>query len=230
MPRTMKVTYYGHACIAVDVLGKTLLFDPYFPVTKPSAGVDPTVVHADYILISHGHEDHLGQAATIAKRTGATVVSNFEIVQWLMAKGVKKTWPMNLGGVAQFDFGTVKFVNAVHSSSLPDGSYGGCPGGFVVETSSGNFYFSGDTALCYDMKLIGESTRLTFAALCIGGTFTMGVDDAVKAAQFLQCDQVLGMHYDTVPVLRIDRPTAIGKFTAVGKKLVLLDIGQSYEF
>ncbi len=226
----MKVTYYGHACIAVKVEGRTLLFDPYFGANAVAVGVEPSVVQADYILVSHGHDDHVGEAASIAKRTGATVVSNFEITQWLVSKGVKKTLPLNIGGVARFDFGSVKFVNAVHSSSLPDGSYGGCAGGFVVETAAGNFYFSGDTALCYDMKLIGESTKLTFAALCIGGTFTMGVDDAVKAAEFLQCNQVLGMHYDTVPVLRIDRAVAEAKFAAAGKRLFLLDVGQTIEF
>lgn len=207
-----------------------MLFDPYIGENAVAAGIDPNALRADYILVSHGHDDHLGETASIAKRTGATVVSNFEITQWLASKGIRKTCPLNLGGIARFDFGSVKFVNAVHSSSLPDGSYGGCPGGFVVETAAGSFYFSGDTALCYDMKLVGESTRLTFAALCIGGTFTMGVADAVKAAEFLQCDQVLGMHYDTVPALRIDRAAALARFAAAGKKLILLDIGQTYEF
>ncbi|MCS7337670.1 MAG: metal-dependent hydrolase [Verrucomicrobiae bacterium] len=226
----MRVTYYGHACIAVEVQGRTLLFDPYFGPNAIAAGIDPGTITADYILITHGHEDHVGEAASIAKRTGATVISNFEITQWLSARGAKKTLPMNIGGTARLDCGIVKFVNAVHSSSLPDGSYGGCPGGFVVSSPEGSFYFSGDTALCYDMKLIGESTQLTFAALCLGDTFTMGVDDAVKAAEFLQCNQILGMHYDTVPMLRIDRHAAQAKFSVAGKKLILLDIGQTHTF
>jgi len=121
-------------------------------------------------------------------------------------------------------------VNAIHSSSLPDGSYGGNPGGFVVESAHGNFYYSGDTALTMDMKLIGESTRLTFAALCVGGNFTMDAEDAAKAAGFVQCDEVLGVHYDTYPPIKINHEEAIRRFEAVGKKLHLLKIGESHNF
>jgi L-ascorbate metabolism protein UlaG (beta-lactamase superfamily) len=137
---------------------------------------------------------------------------------------------MNHGGGCRFDFGRVKFVSAIHSSSLPDGSYGGNPGGFVVETSDGNFYYSGDTALTMDMKLIGESTRLTFAALCIGDNFTMGVEDAIKAAEFVRCNEILGVHYDTFPPIKIDHREAVEKFTAAGKHLHLPHPGQSLSF
>jgi L-ascorbate metabolism protein UlaG (beta-lactamase superfamily) len=145
-------------------------------------------------------------------------------------QGVPKTHPMNHGGGFQFDFGRVKFVTAIHSSSMPDGSYGGNPGGFVVQTDEGNFYVSGDTALTMDMKLIGESTKLRFAALCIGDNFTMGIEDAIQAADFVGCIEILGVHYDTFPPIRIDHPSAVAKFRSAGKTLHLLEPGESREF
>jgi len=226
----MKVTYYGHACISVEAKGKTLLFDPFITPNELAKDVNVAALPADYILISHGHVDHVADAAAIARRTGATVIANYEITVWLNNKGVAKTWPLNHGGSAQFDFGRAKFVNAIHSSSLPNGTYGGNPGGFVVETAEGNFYFSGDTALTMDMKLIGEATRLKFAALCLGDTFTMGVEDAIKAAEFIRCDEILGIHYDTFPPIKIDHDAAARKFSAAGKKLHLLSIGGSHVF
>jgi L-ascorbate metabolism protein UlaG (beta-lactamase superfamily) len=226
----MKVTFYGHGCFSVQVGGKALLFDPYISPNPLARGIDIKSIPADYIFITHGHEDHLADASAIAKRTGATVVSNFEIIQWLGKQGVQKVQAMNLGGAWKFDFGRVKLVNAIHSSSLPDGTYGGNPGGYVVESAEGNFYCSGDTALTMDMKLIGESTPLTFAALCIGDCFTMGIDDAIKAAEFVRCDTILGLHYDTFPPIKIDQQAALQKFQAAGKKLHLLGIGASHVF
>ena len=153
-----------------------------------------------------------------------------QVLDALRKQGLDKTHPLNHGGGCRFDFGRVKFVNAIHSSSLPNGTYGGNPGGFVVETAEGNFYFSGDTALTMDMKLIGESTRLKFAALCVGDTFTMGVDDAIKAAEFIRCDEIVGIHFDTFPPIKIDHDAAAEKFKAAGKQLHLLDIGCSHVF
>ena len=149
---------------------------------------------------------------------------------WFGKQGLQKTHPLNHGGGWRFDFGRVKFVNAIHSSSLPDGTYGGNPGGFVVESKEGNFYHCGDTALTLDMKLIGESTRLAFAALCIGDNFTMGIDDAIRAADFVRCDEILGLHYNTFPPIQIDMPAAIAKFKAARKNLHLLRIGESHDF
>ncbi|MDB6066210.1 MAG: metal-dependent hydrolase [Pedosphaera sp.] len=226
----MKVTYYGHSCFSVEVAGKIILFDPFISPNPLAHAVDIKTIHADYILISHGHQDHLADAVSIAQNTGATVVSNFEIIQWLGKQGLQKLHPMNHGGGWKFDFGHVKFVNAVHSSGLPDGSYGGNPGGFVVQTAEGNFYFSGDTALHMDMVMIGESTPLAFAVLCIGDNFTMGVDDAIKAAEFIRCNRILGVHYDTFPYIRIDHQAAIRKFQAAGKSLHLLGVGASHDF
>jgi L-ascorbate metabolism protein UlaG (beta-lactamase superfamily) len=226
----MKITYYGHACFGAQIGGRALLFDPFITGNELAKGIDIARVPADYILISHGHEDHIADAAAIARRTGATIISNFEITLWLAGKGVAKTHPLNHGGGHRFDFGRVKFVNAVHSSSLPDGAYGGNPGGFVIETSEGNFYYAGDTALTLDMKLIGESTRLKFAALPIGDNFTMGVEDAIKAAAFVNCDQVLGLHYNTFPPIQIDSAPAVAQFKAAGRHLHLLNPGESREF
>src|ERR1039457_5589441 len=150
----MKVTCYGHACFSVVVGGKILLFDPFISGNPLAKNIDVKKVPADFILVSHGHEDHLADAVEIARRTSALVIANFEVATWLNQKGAPKIHPMNHGGGFQFDFGRAKFVNAIHSSTLPDGSNGGNPGGFVVESADGNFYFSGDTALTLDMKLI----------------------------------------------------------------------------
>jgi L-ascorbate metabolism protein UlaG (beta-lactamase superfamily) len=226
----MKVTYYGHACFGVEVAKKHLLFDPFITPNPLAKAINAEAVPADYILISHGHADHLADAVAIAKRTGATVISNYEITVWLGNQGVSRTHPLNHGGGWNFDFGRVKFVQAIHSSGLPDGTYGGNPGGFVVETAEGNFYYSGDTALSLDMKLIAESTPLNFAVLCIGDNFTMGPADAVRAADYVNCQQLLGVHYDTFPPIEIDHAAAMKTFQDAGKNLVLLPIGQSHLF
>ncbi len=223
----MKFTYYGHACFGVQVGGKDLLFDPFIRPNELARAIDIQKVPSDYILISHGHSDHMADAVELARRTGAMVVSNFEIVTWLGKAGVANGHPLNHGGSARFDFGKVKFVVALHSSSLPDGTYGGNPGGFVVESSEGNFYYSGDTALTMDMKLIGEATPLKFAVLPIGDNFTMGVQDAVRAAEFVKCDRVVGVHYNTFAPIKINETAALEKFKAAGKQLYLPKIGES---
>ncbi|MGA2556449.1 MAG: metal-dependent hydrolase [Verrucomicrobiota bacterium] len=226
----MNVTYYGHACFAVELRGRALLFDPFISANPLASAIDLKAVPADFILVSHGHQDHLADAVPVAQRTGATVIANYEVATWLGKSGAAKVHPLNHGGACSFDFGRVKFVNAIHSSSLPDGSYGGNPGGFVVESAEGNFYYSGDTALTMDMKLIGESTPLTFAALCLGGNYTMDAPDALKAAQLLNCNQVLGVHFDTFPPIKIDHEEACKLFQAAGKKLHLLKIGETRRF
>ena len=226
----MKVTYYGHSCFAVEAGGKTLLFDPFICHNPLAKSINVDAIPADYILISHAHDDHLADAGSIAKRTGATVITSFEIAEWYTKQGLSRVHSLNHGGGFNFPFGRAKLVNAVHSSSFPDGTYGGHAGGFVIETRHGNFYYSGDTALTYDMKLIGETTKLSFAALCIGDNFTMDVDDAVRAADFVGCPEVLGVHYDTFPPIQIDHEAAVKKFAAAGKKLHLLKIGASHSF
>ncbi len=226
----MKITYYGHACFAAQVAGRTLLFDPFITGNELARNINAQTVPADYILVSHGHSDHVADAVDIAKRTGATLISNFEITVWAGKQGVTKTHPLNHGGGHSFEFGRVKYVNAIHSSSLPDGSYGGNPGGFVIESNDGNFYFSGDTALTMDMKLIGEATRLKFAVLCLGDNFTMGIADAIRAAGFLKCREILGLHYNTFPPIQIDRKEAVAAFKAARRNLRLLNPGESWDF
>jgi L-ascorbate metabolism protein UlaG (beta-lactamase superfamily) len=225
----MKFSYYGHSCFSVQAGGKTLLFDPFITPNPLANHIKIDTIEADYILISHGHFDHITDAVEIAKRTGATVISNFEIVTWLGKQGIEKTHPLNLGGARTFDFGRVKFVNAVHSSQLPDGSYGGSPGGFVVRNAQETFYYSGDTALTHDMLFVAQEFDLRFAVLPVGDNFTMGADDAAKAAGLLKCRHVVGVHYDTFPPIKIDHAEADAIFARAGVKLELVPVGESLE-
>jgi L-ascorbate metabolism protein UlaG (beta-lactamase superfamily) len=223
----MNITYYGHSCFGVEVNGKHLLFDPFISPNELANTIDVNTVKADYILISHVHQDHIEDAESIAKRTGAKVICNWEINFWLEKKGVENIRPMNIGGKVKLDFGNVKCVVAQHSSSLPDGSYGGNPMGFVIESTEGNFYYAGDTALTYDMKLIGDYRSINFAFLPIGDNFTMGVDNAMIACDFIKCNDIIGMHYDTFGYIVIDKEQAVSKFMQAGKKLTLLEIGST---
>ncbi len=225
----MKITFYGQNSLAIEVSGKHIIVDPFIsgnPLAKDK--VDISVLKADYILLTHAHQDHILDVETIAKRTDATIVSNYEIAMHYQDKGFK-VHPMNHGGNWKFDFGNVKYVNAVHTSSFPDGSYGGQPGGFVIEGEHKNIYIAGDTALTMDMKLIPMSTKLDLAILPIGDNFTMGIDDAILASDFVECDKVLGVHYDTFGYIEIDHEEAKKKFYDAEKDLMLLEIGASIE-
>ena len=221
----MNITYFGHSCFGVEVNGKHLLFDPFISQNELATNIDVNTVKANYILVSHGHSDHVADLVSIAKRTNAKVICNWEIHCWLEKQGVTNTHPMNIGGKWKFDFGDVKCVVASHSSSLPDGTYGGNPMGFIVETNLGNFYYAGDTALTYDMKLIGDYRKVNFAFLPIGDNFTMGADNAIIAADFIKCDRIIGMHYDTFGFIKIEKEAAIKKFDNAGRELILFDIG-----
>ncbi len=227
----MKITYYGHACFAVEAAGKALLFDPFISSNPLAAHVDLASIRADFILVSHGHGDHIGDVAALAKRTGATVIAPFEVGEWLEGKqGVANVMSMNHGGAAATGFGRVKLTAAVHSSSLPDGTYGGNPCGFLCETGEGAFYYSGDTALTLDMQLVGEAgLQLAFAAMPIGDFFTMGIDDALKACRLVGTRKLLGLHYNTFPPITIDTKAAREKAAAAGVELLLPAIGSSVD-
>nr|WP_294937332.1 metal-dependent hydrolase [uncultured Flavobacterium sp.] len=224
----MKITFYGHACIGIEVSGKHILVDPFITGNPKASNIDINTLKADYILITHAHQDHVLDVEAIAKRTSAIVVSNYEIAMHFGNKGLQYH-PMNHGGSWKFDFGTVKYVNAIHTSSFADGSYGGQPGGFVIEGEHKNIYIAGDTALTTDMQLIPMRTKLDLAILPIGNNFTMDVDDAIIASDFLDCDKILGYHYDTFGFIVINHEEAIRKFFDKGKDLMLLEIGSSIE-
>ncbi|WP_291118447.1 metal-dependent hydrolase [Flavobacterium sp. UBA6135] len=224
----MKITFYGHASIGIEVKGKHLLIDPFISGNPKATHVDINTLKADYILLTHAHQDHILDVEAITKRTNAVIVSNWEIATYYGNKGFQNH-PMNIGGSWQFDFGSVKYVNAIHSSSFPDGSYGGNPGGFVIEGEHKNIYISGDTALTYDMKLIPMRTKLDLAIFPIGSNFTMDVEDAILASDFVACDKILGVHYDTFGYIEINHEEAIKKFFEKGKDLMLLEIGDFIE-
>ncbi len=223
----MKLTFFGHASFSIEVMGKTLLFDPFISPNPAAKEIDINSLKADYIFLSHGHGDHIADAVTIAKNTGAKCVGSAEVEGWLNKNGITNTHGMNHGGFISFDFGKVKGVNAIHSSSFPDGSYAGNPLGFVFNTEEGDFYYSGDTALTMDMQLIPLWADLKFAVLPIGGNFTMDVQDAIKAAEFIKCDKIVGVHYDTFPPIKIDTENAVKVFEKAGKKLLLPKIGET---
>lgn len=223
----IKITYFGHSTFLFTINDKKILFDPFISPNQLADQIDISAIHPDYILVTHGHEDHVADVESIARQSNALVVSNFEIVSWFQKKGIEQVHPMNHGGSKSFDFGTVKYVNAIHSSLLPDGASGGNPGGFVVNSDEGTFYYAGDTALTYDMKLIGEEFDVDFAVLPIGDNFTMGIKDALKAADFVGTDKIIGMHYDTFPYIEIDKDAALAEARGAGKELLLLKIGNS---
>jgi L-ascorbate metabolism protein UlaG (beta-lactamase superfamily) len=224
----MKITFYGHASLGIEVSGKHILVDPYISANPQAAHIDINKLKADFILVTHAHGDHILDVEAIARRTNAVIVSNAEIAGYYANKGFT-SHPMNHGGSWNFDFGKVKYVSAVHSSSFPDGSNGGNPGGFVIESEHKNIYISGDTALTMDMKLIPMRTKLDLAIFPIGDNFTMDVEDAIIASDFVECDKILGIHYDTFGYIKIDHDDAIRKFFNKGKDLMLLKIGDSIE-
>lgn len=199
---SVKLTWYGHACFRIDAGGQVILTDPFLK-GNPLAPVKPGEVEADFILVSHGHGDHLGDTVEIAKRTGATVVSNFEIHNWLARQGLKKLHAQHIGGAFDHPWGRLKLTIAHHGSGLPDGSYGGSPAGFLLTIGGRKIYHACDTGLFYDMKLIGEE-GLDLAILPIGDNFTMGPADAVRAVELLAPRRVVPVHYDTFDVIHQD--------------------------
>lgn len=222
------LTWLGHSCFQIDTGDHTLLIDPFLS-DNPMATVTADDLNPDFIIISHGHGDHVGDAVSLAKRTGATVISNFEIVNWLGRQGVENTHAQHLGGGFQHPFGHLKLTIAHHGSALPDGSYGGNPAGLLLTVGGKKIYHAGDTGLFYDMKLIGEA-GIDVAILPIGDNFTMGPADSLKAINLIQPQQVIPMHYNTWPPIAQDVDAwAQSVKSETSAEPVVLEVGSAME-
>lgn len=224
----MQLTFLGHACFLLETAGKRIIFDPFITGNALADGkVDVESLRCDYVFLSHAHGDHVADVPTImANNPEATIVCNAEMATIYAKKGYKAHM-MNHGGWWTFDFGRVKMVAAVHSSTFNDGSPGGNPAGFVLSNEEGTLYFAGDTALCMDMQLIPMTCPpLTVAILPIGSNFTMDWQDAIIASDFVACNRVIGCHFDTFGYIMIDHAAAVEGFQAKGKELHLMEIGE----
>jgi L-ascorbate metabolism protein UlaG (beta-lactamase superfamily) len=223
-----KITYLGHSAFYMESQKGKIIIDPFLS-GNPKAKKDPKEVKVDYVLLTHGHGDHLGDSIDIAKSNNATIIAPNELAIYCSNKGAQ-VHPMHIGGAHEFPFGKVKLTIAHHGSAAPDGTYTGNPCGFLITMDGKTFYHPGDTGLFYDMKLIGEMNDIELAVLPIGDNFTMGIDDAVKATEFLQPKMVIPMHYQTFDVINVDPKEFISKVEAKGFRGKILPIGDSYSF
>ncbi len=224
---TDKYTFLGHGVHLIETDGKKLLVDPFL-TNNPQAAITADEAEADFIFVSHGHGDHVGDTVEIAKRTGALVISNAEISGWLANQGLK-THAQHIGGGYDHPFGYLKLTLAIHGSKLPDGSDGGNPAGMLLTTHEGNkIYLAGDTGLCTEMQFIGDE-GIDLAVLPIGDNFTMGPDDALKAVKMLKPKHVIPCHYNTWPLIEQD-PNAWAKRVAEETDAVphVLEPGESF--
>lgn len=225
----MKVTYLGHASLGIEINGKHLIVDPFISANELAKHIDLNALKADYILLTHAHQDHVLDVEVLAERTGATVICNAEMSYYYAEKGLKVIG-MNTGGSLELDSIHLKSTIAFHSSSFADGTYGGNPNGYVLSNGEKRIYIAGDTALTLEMKLIPTHTgKIDLAILPIGDHFTMGIEDACSAADFVECNRILGYHYDTFPPIQIDHSAAKKHFEEKGKELLLLPIGDFVE-
>ena len=224
-----KLKWYGHATFGMDVDGTQVLLDPFFSGNPATAGKADEVA-ADFIIVSHGHGDHVGDAVSIAKRTGATIISNFEITNWLAAQGVEEVHPQHIGGGFNYPFGYVKLTIAVHGSMLPDGSNGGNPAGVLLTTNDGKkVYFACDTGLFQSMKLYGDE-GLDLAILPIGDNFTMGPEDALRAVNLLRPRTVIPVHFGTWDLIAQDPHAWAARVEKETDSLpVVLQPGETFE-
>jgi len=222
----MKLTFYGHASFGIEIETKNILIDPFITGNPKASNVDINTLKADYILLTHAHQDHVLDVEPIAERTGATIISNYEIVMYYGAKNLKGH-PVNHGGTFKTNEFSAKYVNAIHTSSFADGTYGGQPGGFVITAGDKSICIAGDTAVTMDMKLIPMTTKLTASVLPIGDNFTMVAEDAIIASNLVECPKVIGCHFNTFPPIEINTEEAKQQFADADKELVLLEIGES---
>lgn len=224
----MKATYFGHSTVQLDLDGTRVLFDPFITPNELAKDVQIDNINPDYIFLSHCHEDHVYDMAQIQARSNAQVVSIVETGAWVKKQGVPegKITAMNFGGTVTGPFGTAKMVYALHTNGAPDGSYAGVPAGYVLKSQGKTIYYAGDTALTVEMQLLKDE-QIDWAILPIGGFFTMDVSDAIRAAKFINCQNIIGVHYNTFPPIKIDEEDAKQRFQDVGLNLNLLKIGTS---
>jgi L-ascorbate metabolism protein UlaG (beta-lactamase superfamily) len=222
-----KLQYLSHSAFLIETVGKKLLIDPFF-TGNPKAPVHARTIKPDYILLSHGHGDHLGDGVEMAKEHSATIIAPNELAVWCGQKGCK-THPMHIGGGWNFEFGRVKLTIAHHGSAAGPGEYGwectGSPCGFLITSEGKTLYHAGDTGLFYDMKLIGEMNAIDLALLPIGDNFTMGIADAIKAVEFLRPKRAVPMHYNTFDMIKADPQVFVSgasKFASVS----VMNIGE----
>ena len=223
----VRFTYYGHSCFLIEGSKGKIIIDPFLK-GNPHIKVSPNEILVNAVLVSHAHADHVGDAVEIAQKNKAPIIGVYELVKKLKSQGATGH-EMNIGGSHQFEFGEVTLTFAAHSCGFEDGTYGGSPCGFIIKMDNKTIYHAGDSGLVQDMKLIGEFKKMDFAFLPIGDNFTMGVDNAVIAADYINCNKIIGMHYDTFGFIKIDHKEAKEKFNRAGKELILLNIGETKE-
>lgn len=228
MMNEISVRYYGQSCVEFDFYGVKVVVDPFISYNPLAEHIDIGSIKPDYIFLTHGHQDHVADCVQIQQNNDATVVAVVETAEWVRRQGVSpdKVIEYNFGGTVHLPFGKVKMVYALHTNSTPDGQYGGAPCGFVFFVEDKKIYFAGDTALTVEMKLL-EDLDLDLAFLPIGGHYTMDVHDAVKAALFINCKDIIGIHYDTFPLISINKNEAITLFESAGLNLSLPRIGET---
>jgi L-ascorbate metabolism protein UlaG (beta-lactamase superfamily) len=226
---TIKVTWHGHSTFTLDISGTKVVVDPFLAPNSPTAKSNVDDLSADFILQTHGHLDHIADTVPLAKKTGAQVIANWEICYWIHDQGHDSTWSMNTGGSYQFPFGRVKLTPALNSSGLPDGSYGGDPGGFLIFSEGTTIYIAGDTALFSDMALIGNE-GIDLAIIPTGDNYTMGPDDALESLAYLKPKIVIPCHYGTFPMLVPDMDDWAASVRASTTVIpVVLGIEESFE-
>jgi L-ascorbate metabolism protein UlaG (beta-lactamase superfamily) len=223
----MKIIYHGHSFVQLENNNHSILIDPFIS-GNPTAKVKPEEIKCDYIILTHGHGDHISDAISLATNNNAEIISSFEIANYAEARKVK-SFGLGIGGGFNFPFGRVKLTIAHHSSSFPDGTYAGNPAGVLITIDGKTIYHSGDTGLFYDMKLIGEINKIDVAFLPIGDYFTMGTDDAVKATEFINAGVTVPIHYNTFGIINANPEDFKRKVESIGKKCTILKIGESIE-